>query len=47
LVERASHSHHDLGFVPQVAALTDPAVSDGLLRSREYWLSNRVEGHDG
>ena len=40
------HSHHDLGFVPQVAALTDPAVGDELLRSRDYWLSNRVEGYD-
>lgn len=40
------HSHHDLGFVPQVAAIHDPAVRDGLLSSREYWQSNRVGGHD-
>lgn len=37
------HSHHDLGFVPQVAGLTDPRVKDRLLSSVEYWQSNRVE----
>ena len=36
----------DLGFVPQVAAIHDLGVRDGLLSSREYWQSNRVEGHD-
>jgi hypothetical protein len=36
------HAQHDLDFVPQVAALSDPGVSDRLLCSRQYWQSNRV-----
>ena len=40
------HSHHDLDFVPQVAALNDPEIRDDLLCSREYWQSNRVERPD-
>src|SRR5262245_16336418 len=37
------HSHHDLTFVPQVAAMDDPNIYTGLLCSRDYWQSNRVE----
>jgi hypothetical protein len=37
------HSHHDLHFVPQVAAMDDPSVRTDLLSSRDYWQSNRVE----
>ncbi len=40
------HSHHQLDFVPQVAALSDADVRDGLICSREYWQSNRVERQD-
>ena len=40
------HSHHQLDFVPQVAALSDSNICDGLLSSTEYWQSNRVERHD-
>ena len=40
------HSRHDLDFIPQVAALTDMTVRDGLLCSRDYWMSNCVEGND-
>jgi hypothetical protein len=41
------HAHHDLDFVPQVAAMTDPEVRNELLCSREYWQSNRVQRQDG
>jgi hypothetical protein len=40
------HARHDLEFVPQVAALTDPTVDEGLLSSREYWQCNRIERDD-
>ena len=40
------HSHHQLDFVPQVAALSGSEVRDGLLCSPEYWQSNRVERPD-
>jgi hypothetical protein len=37
------HSHHDLDFVPQVAARDDPSIRNDLLCSRDYWQSHRVE----
>jgi hypothetical protein len=37
------HAEHDLDFVPQVAALDDRSVVDGLLASREYWTARAVE----
>jgi hypothetical protein len=37
------HSHHNLEFVPHVAAMNDPAIRDDVLCSREYWQSNRVK----
>jgi hypothetical protein len=37
------HSDHQLDFVPQIAALSDAEIRDGLLCSPEYWQSNRVE----
>jgi hypothetical protein len=40
------HSHHQLDFVPQVAALSDSEICDGLLSSTKYWQSNRVERQD-
>jgi hypothetical protein len=40
------HSHHQLDFVPQVAALADAETCDGLLCSTAYWQSNRVEVRD-
>ena len=41
------HSHHDLEFVPQVAALEDPQVQTSLLSSREYWLSTAIDQGGG
>jgi hypothetical protein len=38
-----SHARHDLDYVPQVAALTDPEIMNDLLCSHEYWQSNRIE----
>jgi hypothetical protein len=40
------HSHHQLDFVPQVAALSDSEICDGLRCSTEYWQRNRVERED-
>lgn len=40
------HARHELGFVPQVAAMTDPEVRDRLLSSRAYWESNRLGRQD-
>jgi hypothetical protein len=40
------HPHHQLDFVPQVAALSDTEIRDGLLCSPEYWQSNPVERQD-
>jgi|SRR5215510_8499475 len=37
------HSHHDLDFVPQVAAMDDGSISTDVLCSRDYWQSKRVE----
>jgi hypothetical protein len=31
------HSHHQLDFAPHIAALSDPAVRDGLPGSPEDW----------
>ncbi len=41
------HSRHELDFVPQVAAMTDPAISDRLLSARDYWQTNRIVRQDG
>lgn len=35
-------SHHQLDFVPHVAALTDGSIIDELLSNVEYWESRRV-----
>jgi hypothetical protein len=40
------HSHHELDFVPQVAALSDQKVYDRLLCSEGYWRSNKVVSND-
>jgi hypothetical protein len=40
------HARHELEFVPQVAARTDPKVDEDLLSSREYWQSRRIERGD-
>jgi hypothetical protein len=40
------HFHHRLDFVPQVAALSDSELYDGLLCSTEYWQSNRINRQD-
>lgn len=40
------HSYHQLEFVPQIAALSDSEIRDGLLCSPEYWQSDRVERRD-
>ena len=37
------YAHHDLGFVPQIAALQDGNVLDKILANKKYWLSNRHE----
>jgi hypothetical protein len=36
------HSRHDLGFVPQVAALKDPSVRKDILSSVKYWEANAL-----
>jgi hypothetical protein len=36
------HSKHDLGYVPQVAALDDAKVRTGLLSSPDYWRSTAL-----
>jgi hypothetical protein len=36
------HSRHDLDFVPQVAALKDPAVRTEILSSTKYWEANAL-----
>jgi len=36
------NSKHELGFLPHVAALEDPEILDGLLRSVDYWLDTEV-----
>jgi hypothetical protein len=41
-----SHARHELDFVPQIEAMSDQRVFDGVLCSREYWQSNRVERPD-
>jgi hypothetical protein len=35
-------AHHDLDFLPQIAALQDPRVIDNILANKTYWLSNRL-----
>jgi hypothetical protein len=40
------HSHHQLDFVSQVAALAGSEICDDLLRSAENWRSNRAEVQD-
>jgi hypothetical protein len=40
------HSRHDLDYVPQVAALTDPKVRTDVLSSRKYWQSTALERGD-
>jgi hypothetical protein len=40
------HSRHELDFVPQVAALSDRAVYDGLLCSESYWRSSKLDSKD-
>jgi hypothetical protein len=37
------HSHYDLPFVPQVAALRHPSVLRSFLESREYWEGTAIE----
>jgi hypothetical protein len=37
------HSMHDLDFIPHVAALDNPDVTDSLLSSKGYWLSAAIE----
>ncbi len=37
------HAVHDLPFIPQVAALTDPSVIEEVLSNREYWNERRIE----
>jgi hypothetical protein len=40
------HARHDLNFVPQVEALSDPDVLKSLLANREYWTANAVREHE-
>lgn len=37
------HSHHDLGYVPQVAALADPSIVQQVLSNTEYWRGRALE----
>jgi hypothetical protein len=36
------YAHHDLDFVPHVAALQDRSVVTDLLANKKYWLENRL-----
>jgi hypothetical protein len=36
------YAHHELDFLPQVVALADRTVIDGLLTRRDYWDANRL-----
>ena len=36
------HSRHELPFVPQVAALTDPEVVESILSNPEYWHETQL-----
>lgn len=36
------HSHHELPFVPQVAALGNPSIMENILSNPEYWRESRV-----
>lgn len=36
------HSQHDLLFVPQVKALTDPTVMSSILASQSYWQRTAI-----
>jgi hypothetical protein len=40
------YARHHLDFVPQIEATSDPQAFDGLLCSREYWQSDRIERPD-
>lgn len=37
-----SHARHDLSFVPQVQAMTDPNVEKQILSNRAYWEERRL-----
>ena len=37
------HSHHDLKYVPQVAALKNRSIVEKVLSNREYWESSALE----
>jgi hypothetical protein len=41
------HSRHKLDFVPQVAALKDPSITQRILSNPEYWRSRALENPDG
>ena len=36
------HSHHDLDYVPHVAALEDRAIVQQVLSNREYWQTRAL-----
>ncbi|MGH7170711.1 MAG: hypothetical protein ACRELG_10570 [Gemmataceae bacterium] len=36
------HSHHDLEYVPQVAALQDPSIVQQVLSNRGYWQATAL-----
>lgn len=36
------HSNHDLPYVPQVAAMDDPTVSERVLSNRNYWTATTM-----
>ena len=38
------HSRHMLDFLPQVEALNDERLLDGMLGSQDYWLENQIDG---
>jgi hypothetical protein len=37
------HSHHDLDYVPQVAALKDRRILEKILANREYWEASALK----
>lgn len=40
------HSWHNMDFVPQVAALSDPSIIQNVLCSEEYWQSRRIDDEE-
>jgi hypothetical protein len=40
------YAEHELEFVPQVQALTDPSVREEILENEDYWRDRHIEDED-